>query len=813
MIGAPAPIRWVAGHVVYGSEGFSDPWTLFSVPMHSYDGRTTRNKLELVGHLRDFAFHLGHDFQLLRVATYFDRADYIRSRRGRSPHGELRDAYLREGASELYGQIAGEPRLFLAVSHRQPGKSRRETAADPLTMIKESRGKGSRVKDVALTREQRDNDQREAARIHGHIAPYLEGVRPATGEEIQWLVRRSWARGLSEPVVDPADEMVAPVVLDRSGREVLEPQEADVLRWMGGLEVGVRDLKAHGEEESGRQASLVVSRLPMTSEAPSDMLELALRPTSRLDFPVDLSISCEWIANRRALEDAEKAITDADEDAISEHDSDRGATDEAAERPDLARDQRQYLRRARAPMLRSTIVAHVAGVTREQLEERVARTRQVFEDNDCLIQRPPMQQLQAFFDGLPGQRTNLRGYKRLMTCEQLGSQVWTATHSVGSRSGWLLGTTLTASAVPVRFDPRDGSGGNRAAAIVLLGDLGAGKTAMAQKTMYEAALDGARIIDRDPKGDHTWHHLLPEDSVETITLDPSPELRGLLDPWINAPAELRTASAQTFLQSLFPRGAAANWETALVRAIHTVAERAKRPTNVEVLRALSADQNPIAQEVFEHLSNHATAGLPQLGFADPDRSARTLGQKQVTYVLTARLPLAPADRKRDEYTPSEVQGEQLAMLLSLLSMRLMVEYRAELKIQNSDESWRDLKTHYGRDEFDAQQRMGRSELSVPIIATQTPRSIGDDDNAIANLFGARFVFRMNDEDDARRALQLCKLDPNDDHMVKRLTELESGQALFCDHRSRAEFVDIHIPPTFLGHISTTPEVGRDFALA
>lgn len=799
---------------MYGPEGFTDPWTVLSVGMRSYDGRTRKGKEEVIDELRALAYHAGHDFQFLRVGTWFDRSGYISSRRrAQSQHPVLRDNYVAEQAEEIYGLVPGEPRLFFALSHRSPLKSRKEKASDPLATFRDFRSIANRATEAVLTVERRDADQRESERLFRQSESYTRCV-PASTEDLQWLIRRSWNRGSADPIIDALDEMQAPVVVDRSGQEVLMPQEADLLRWTGAMSVGVRDLTVHGEDETQYQTALVVSRLPMADDAPSDLLEIALRPSSRLDFPIDMSISCEWISNRRALEMAETAITDADQDAFAEDDTERGATDEAAERPEMAREQRAYLRHARAPMLRGTIVVHVAATSKDELSERAKRVRQVFEDNDCQIQRPPMQQLQAFWDGLPGQRTNLTGYKRLMTCEQLGAQVWNAKHSVGSKSGWLLGSTMTAASYPVLFNPRDGSFGNTAAAIALFGDLGSGKTALGQKIMYEAALDGGIVIDQDPKGDHRWYELLPPENVEVVTLAPEPHMRGLLDPWRAAHPDMRVTAVMTFLSALLPIGSDPTWQTTLLRAIHSVHERVPNPTNVAVIRALR-DAGGVGLQIAEHLEVHATSGLGQLGFADPDVD-HSFGNKQVTYVKTSRLPRPTANTPRSSYNHGEILGAECSRLLALLSMRIMEEHRASLKIYNNEEAWEDLKTQEGRDVFDKNQRMGRSELAVPMLATQTTVGIGQNDadkEALANLFGAYFALRPADEDEARRTLHLMGLDRHDDKMVKRLLRLESGQALFKDYSGDVEFVDIHLNPSFLEHTSTTPEVEATGALA
>ena len=141
----------------------------------------------------------------------------------------------------------------------------------------------------------------------------------------------------------------------------------------------------------------------------------------------------------------------------------------------------------------------------------------------------------------------------------------TATHAVGSDSGFYLGHTLSGSRQPVRFNLREGSESNRNAAILSVGALGSGKTTLDQKLKYEGFLLGARIIDCDPKGDHRFH-LLEEVAphAEVITLQARSGAARRARPAAGGAAHLRQDAAVSFLRDLLPGRAEPAWETAVV---------------------------------------------------------------------------------------------------------------------------------------------------------------------------------------------------------------------------------------------------------
>jgi hypothetical protein len=382
----------------------------------------------------------------------------------------------------------------------------------------------------------------------------------------------------------------------------------------------------------------------------------------------------------------------------------------------------------------------------------------------------------------------------------------TAAHVAGSRAGFYLGHTLSGSRQPVRFNLREGSDSDRNTTILSVGALGSGKTTLDQKLKYEAFLQGARVIDCDPKGDHRFH-LLEEVAphTECVTLRPDPALRGVLDPLRVAPEHLRQDAAVSFLRDLLPGRAEPAWETAVVGAVDRVLRRAREPTCLEVVRALG-EGDEIDAQVAKTLEVYARSGLTQLGFADPAVKLPPVGQSQVTYLPIRDLPGPEPGMRRSEYSQAERVGEQIVRLIAMFAMHLMGAERERLKLFSFDEGWRLLGDPVGRQLLASLQRMGRSELAVPIISTQlvTDALIGERES-LENLLGATFVFGMRSEAEAGRALQLLGLDPEDRKMRQSLLEFEAGRCLFRDHSGRVEAIQVDVVlPSLLRAFSTTP---------
>ncbi len=127
----------------------------------------------------------------------------------------------RERLEELEAQ---RPALFFLVSLRDPER-------DVASYVSRAAERHPREWLAALRRGLLPRDRRllraaelERARVradqaHARLADYLD-ARPASGAELQWLVRRAFCRGLGEPQVDGLHEPRA-LVFERNGEAVL----------------------------------------------------------------------------------------------------------------------------------------------------------------------------------------------------------------------------------------------------------------------------------------------------------------------------------------------------------------------------------------------------------------------------------------------------------------------------------------------------------------------------------------------------------------------------------------------------------------
>jgi hypothetical protein len=811
------PIEFVYGNCVF-ARGLDDAWAAFAVQVASYAWLSEEGKRARLFALIGALEAIEADVQILRVARCWEPERYARALReegsaGRAarPHVRARERYIDEHLGRLRDLGIAQPAMFLLVSLREPehdlstyiSRAASQHPREWWESLKRSLALGDKrvLRAAELERARVRSDQ-----VHARLADFLP-VRPARGVELQWLVRRAFCRGLAEPHVDGLHDPRA-LVFECNGEAMLAPLEGDVMRWADGyVEHRGRMLKIESEHGTSWQAQLVMGALPELVQFPSARAELMFAAPESLPFGIDLSLNARFLPNELALRIARRRIQDADQIVRAESSGEQGVSDLGYERTQEARDLLGYLQASsKPPLLRATLAIAVAADSEQELEARVEMCRRSY--GEIRLHRPLGDQLPLFLQHFPGQRTRLAGYDDTLTAEQVAAMMPTAAHVAGSKRGFYLGHTLSASRQPITFNLREGSDSDRNATILSVGALGSGKTTLAQKLQYEGFLEGARVIDCDPKGDHRFH-LLPEVAphVESVTLRPDASLRGMLDPLRVAPAHLRQDAAVSFLRDLLPARAQPAWETAVVTAVDRVLTRAAEPTCREVVRALEQGDETDAQ-VGRALDVYARSGLTQLGFADPAVKLPAVGDCQVTYLPIRDLPAPPPGMARSEYSQSERVGEQIVRLIAMFAMQLMGAERDRLKIFSFDEGWRLLGDPVGRALLGSLQRMGRSELAVPIISTQlvTDTLVGERES-LENLIGATFVFGMRSPAEAARALTLLGLDPEDRRMRQRLLELEAGRCLFRDHNGRVEAIQVDVVlPSLLRALSTTPTI-------
>ena len=782
----------------------SEAWALYALTPVSYPGLSEARKIEVGERLEALAYALEADFQILRVARAFDAAAYERRALATlDPRHGRRAAFashLAEHRATLEHRGALRPETHLAVRLGAPAAVPLAALRDGLAGLWRALAERAGIEQAAAV----DRDQLAAHRAaeeasFERLLAYLDAERLGP-RRIAGLIRRAYTRGLGEPEGDEGFRPPALSFLDPGGERRFRADGYELLRLHGSrITVRRRSLLVDSERGRGHQAQLVLGALPEEAAVPGPAAELMFSPLE-LGFPVDATLSVTHLPNREARRLVARRKVDADQIAREEEAGEHGASAEGAERPALARELEAVLGSGeRPPLLRAALLLSLGAPDERTLEERVERLREAY--GRVQLHRPAGEQHRLFVASLPAARFPLPEYAEHLLPDQVGAMVPHAVSHVGSQIGPYVGHTLSGSRAPVLFDLAEACQSGRPPTCLLAGSLGSGKTIALELLLWQAFLQGSGpIVDVDPKGDHRLAELPGvAAAMETIELSAAERHRGLLDPLRIGAPETREDLAHSFLTAILPPPVAPEWQTqlrlALAEALAAGAENCG-----EVLSRMAASDNPDAAEAARAIEAHAGGGIASLGLGGGEQRPPAVGSAQVISLRIAGLSLPPPGTARADLSEEERGGLAVLRLLAAYALRLCASDPERHSVLAMDEAWALLADSQGRALLDRISRLGRSQNLTPILATQM---LGDAAQ-LEPLVGALFAFGVETDGEARRALELLRLDADDEAATQRLLGFRAGRCYMRDFDGQVGPIRIEPPGWMLERLDTTP---------
>jgi hypothetical protein len=794
------PLRYVYRNLLIGHGG--EAAALYRLNMLDYPFLPAAEKWAALRRLERFAHLIGADFSLWRVqramhipgryAAELDalsdgrRADAAGLRRYGAGH-EDRIAELDAHAPEVY--------VAVGLTERQGG-----AAGGFLRSVDRARRRLEGLSGVGSPRpisgKELESLKGAERRTFDRLATVLDLERAST-RELQWLLKRSVCRGISEPSIDRYWEPDALVVKGADGAVSYEPDGHDLWRFANAVTsenpAEPPALTVESEYGTAHQAFVCVGALSPEAEFPGAQAELLSAPAEAAGFPVDAVVHAHWIGNREALAQVRKRILDAEH---SYQEQAQGAPSGpgyvAEEDRELAREFEAVLQTgSRPPMLRASISFAVGADSRDELERRVEGLRELV--GDVALHRPRGLQRQLYFDHLPRAADSgaTPDYEQQVTVEQFGAMLPTATSQLGTAKGIYVGWSPTGRR-PVRYDPTEASRTSRPAAVLCAGTTGAGKTNAAEAIAFGANRRGSVVIDFDPRPDHGFDRVPElEGQVDVLELSGAAEHRGALDPLSIGPPDMREELASSYLLELL-RQPPPSWENAVQRAVRD-AVRAGETDLLSVVARLRNGDNDAAREVGDALEVVSDFGLARLGFGgsvEPIGPAQVeTGDRPVTTIRTPGLTLPDPDASRETYTRAERVSVATLSLVAALVLRLVSDDRSQHKVVIFDEAWFLLSSRQGRALLDRLVRLGRSSNTTVILISQKVTDLVD----LSTLVGVYFFFCPESDAEARRILELLGLDPDEfAGLLARMKEMREGCCVMRDLDGRIGIVQVDL---------------------
>ncbi|MFD7652641.1 ATP-binding protein [Actinosynnema sp. NPDC059797] len=458
---------------------------------------------------------------------------------------------------------------------------------------------------------------------------------------------------------------------------------------------------------------------------------------------------------------------------------------------------------------------------------------------------------------IPGEPLSSSAYLRRGSVLWAASAVPTATAEVGDRRGILLGETVTATRRPVAWDPwmaqelRDASG-----LTAMVAGLGAGKSFLGGGIVYKTLRSGAHWTLLDPSGPLAALCELPELRPYARPINLLNAQPGILNPYrVVAEPQLehftdeddaerawrreRALAAATrrrlvldVLTGLLPFEVARLPQTRIVllRAVRTVGGRPDAHPGMvfEALRRDASEHHEhavVVADFLDEMRERMSLLIPEQD-ADPYNEQR---DDRLTVLTMAGLNLPKDGVGREHWTDAEALGVEMLNLAAWLTQRSIYERPKDLrKGVWIDEAFFLSEVPTGRVLMNRFARDSRKWNVRVLLSSQIPADFLKIQGFVA-LLDSVFVGRLDDDQAQEDALRLLKVPVGAGYEqvvaslgrrpggVRTSTERDRAprQFIFADGAGGVERIRIDFSGPHLEHLrnslDTTPDALREGA--
>lgn len=784
-------------------------WAAYRIPAQPYAFQSSDKKRAIVDSLREFLHtyrgtcHLLSLTDEIRPTGFFEKA---------GQQGAEFERYRHAVIQKVADAHPWRRSLFLLVklprSRFTPPDFHLTQPGQALTSLREW-GKGFRraLEQQFLAAPSGEVDRRVLEDALGAEALIAQSVRAALNAErlqspdLEWLLCHPFHRGLpgeSTPRLglDPSYQIAV-----RGERVMIRPRASLPVLVSGDsvVEERMKTLVVRHQDDDGKNCWQAFYFLVDVPEEVSDVGQEWLYRLDDLNDPVEYSIHLDVEAPHTAaagLERSRKALKDQQREYV-EGTGDLPLTLEWA--GDRGRLLEHKLQRG-MPLVHTTVTFSVFAPTREALEARATQFAQLCSSQHLRVVRSPGDQARGFLDFFPGTDIAKKPWDIPMDPGYLAAGVPHGSRDAGDPTGDYIGRTRQGTPVLLDLARPMSSEMNRSGAIGIVGTLGGGKSVLKKLLFYLAYNRGGSIFSIDPKDEDKCFSRIPELAKDLTVLDLSAGSRTRINPFRLAQSEERCqAVAHDYLSLLLDGARSDERADVIMEAVETVFRNGPRDLsrfmNEMERLAHSGGHEALrveARRCHTRLQGYRKSPYGRLVFAR-DEGHSSLPSTRFVVASLASLPLPKrAPGETVTLTPNERFGVGMMYLMAALGReRLFHTESGKLKLFGIDEAWLLRSFPEGRQLIDETVRMGRSYGVVPILVTQNPGDIAEEE--LRNNLGAIFCFRTEDPRASRDNAILLGLDPEETALWQEFRSLRSGDCFMKDIEGRVG--RIHIDPT------------------
>lgn len=666
----------------------------------------------------------------------------------------------------------------------------------------------------------------------------FKGTLKRAGERDQeWLIRQPFFRGVGDPKLrseskDPNEsEPWSPGydLLIRNGDAVISPRTRDIMTLGCGVYEHKKDERiikiTHPDGKISYQTFLSIGFLPGMYFP--DYSEWIYR-LKNLPFPVEYMIDIDMKANEKAIESVGLQSNKVD-DQIEHTQKTNDTPRDVLRGYEKGKKLEDYLRSTKEAFTLTKFNLCLSAADEEELKQRVIDVIQFFDDYEIEVHNPISDQEKMFMEFFPGTFKESLSYCHKISTKCIASYMYDAIDLIGSPLGFFIGTTGVLEK-PVFIDPREASQVDKSPSLLSVGGLGGGKSFLMKLLAYLNSLSGGKSLIIDPKTENeNWLEHLPhlEGYYETMKLTGEEDQNGKLDPYMVYEVAKKTGKAKeaakkfayqmaVSILSFYMDCKSTDDMSLCISAACEYARDHEVPCMERVMEFVEEgykedpelrDFHDVFIRLKRHMKKFRDFQISSLIFGDGLGESITI-DKPLTILQLQGLTIPSKQKARLDYTPDEVATMGVLISLCSLMRKFAFSDRSIFKFIGMDERWFLERVEIGKSINEEIIRQGRTINCGMHLIDQNASGF---DQGIRNLIGIKFVYKCNDTEEAKEALDLLKLEKTKEN-IDRVLNLADHHVLMSDLRGRVS--DIHIDAVYTelkAAFKTRPEGSHEAA--
>ena len=760
-------------------------WACFRIEGFGYDYKSVDEKLMALDRVSRFIASIGQKAQIFMIPVTEDISahfDAIREEQQNNPlalaHCDATEKYI-EAISE---GVANDYEIFVVTRLRKPKAD--PTPGEIIRNFWEASKSAVTAEDKYIAETDLKVFRRQA-KIWFESQDRRLSMEPTDTATTQWLLKRIMYRGENYVPLrynigsqwTPASSRVV-----KDGKEYVEPHQKDILTLFEDkiTPIGKCIEVEHSDGSKNYQTFLAVAHLPSGFAFPgSEWLALL----NMFDFGVEVCINIDTIEYQKAMKQIRDNTDEIKGQVQHVAESGEEIPDELYESREETDDLKEHIRDHNDPLVEANFLFCIADTDMKKMNENVGQIVDYYNDEEFKIERPFENQLEMFYDFIPGTPRYMNDYVHKLTPEAVASSMFPAKKKLGDGIGYYIGTMTNGK--PVFLKIQEAIRRNQSGSGYVSGTLGGGKSFNTNILGYLTALYGGRLLVIDPKGDRDkWQDELKEfqGEINVTSLTNSEEDRGKLDPFAIYSDNMTDAKylALNMVSELYGIKPQSELYTVLNERIDLVSKQ-KKPCMLLLIQALNTvdDSDPLAPQAHalaRKMKIDCKVGMSSLFYGRGEESGLRF-DKKINILQIANLKLPEPTKMKEDYDLEERISMAIMMPVASFAIKFEDSDRSTFKMIIFDESWALNRSNVGRALMEGGARKGRSQNTALFFIGHSVQDVPNE--GVAEAITYKFVFRAKTTDEAKRALAWLGLEESDDN-INEIKKLGNGWCFFRD---------------------------------